>query len=295
MNILFIWRCGVEISDLQVFKQVAESGGITHAAKILNRVPSNVTARIQKLEEELEKPLFIREKNRLFISNAGQQLLEYANQILNLANQAKQSLQTDSPTGTLRIGYMDAVAATRVVRPLKQFHEQYPGVTLNVKSAPTGLLIEQVIAGELDLALVADPENDPRLGIQPIFEEELVLVSSTQHPPINSPKDLQNSPTVLGFNHKCAYRNRLTNWLKDGDCTPNVIEINSYHAMLSCVAAGMGIAMVPKALLSDYPFIDSIQCHSLPKHWAQTTTALIWRAGFESPAMRVFGQHLTSQ
>jgi len=284
----------VEISDLQVFKQVAESGGITHAAKVLNRVPSNVTARIQKLEEELEQPLFIREKNRLYISTAGQQLLNYADQILTLANQAKQSLQGDIPFGSLRIGYMDAVAATRVVRPLKQFHEQFPEVTLNVKSAPTGLLIEQVIAGELDLALVADPASDSRLGMKAVFHEELVVVSSSQHKPIHTPQDLKTNPTVLGFNHKCAYRNRLTQWLKEGECIANVIEINSYHAMLSCVAAGMGIAMVPKALLNDYPFMDSIQCHQLPKKWSDSTTALIWRNELETPAMRAFGQLLSN-
>jgi len=282
----------MEISDLQVFKQVADSGGITHAAKVLNRVPSNITARIQKLEEELEKPLFIREKNRLYISSAGQELLNYANQILTLANQAKQSLQGTQPSGTLRIGYMDAVAATRVVRPLKYFHEAYPEVTLHVNSAPTGLLIEQVIASDLDLALVADPEADSRLCIEPIFEEELVVVSCSQHGVIHHPRDLQNNPTVLGFNHKCAYRNRLTRWLAHGQCIAKVIEINSYHAMLSCVAAGMGIAMVPRALLNDYPFIDSIQCHTLPKAWSHSTTALIWRKDYESPAMSAFKAQL---
>ncbi|GAA6133948.1 LysR family transcriptional regulator [Oceaniserpentilla sp. 4NH20-0058] len=284
----------MELSDLQVFQQVAQCGGITRAAEKLNRVPSNVTARIQKLEEELQQLLFIREKNRLYISSAGHQLLDYANQILSLADQAKHSLQGDKPNGTLRIGYMDAVAATRVVRPLKQFHEQFPEVSLNVRSAPTGLLIEHVLEGKLDLALVADPEQDTRLGITHIFDEELVVVSSRRHQTISSPNDLSANPTVLGFNYKCAYRNRLTNWLKHGQCVPKVIEINSYHTMLSCVAAGMGIAMVPRALLNDYPFTDSIQCHTLASEWAVSRTALIWRKGFENPSMDAFSKQLTA-
>ena len=62
----------MELSDLKVFQQVVLSGGITAAAQKLNRVPSNITARIQKLELQLNTQLFLREKNRLRISPAGE-------------------------------------------------------------------------------------------------------------------------------------------------------------------------------------------------------------------------------
>ena len=78
----------MELSDLRVFRQVALSGGITRAAEKLNRVPSNVTARIKKLEEELGKNLFSRENKGLRISAAGEQLLSYAEKILDLAQEA---------------------------------------------------------------------------------------------------------------------------------------------------------------------------------------------------------------
>ncbi len=282
----------MEISDLAVFKEVAHCGGITRAAENLNRVPSNVTTRIQKLEEELGKTLFIREKNRLKISPAGKQLLAYAEQILALAQAAKHQLQDSEPSGLLRIGSMDAVAATRIVEPLQQYHAQFPQVQLNVKSAPTGVLIEDVLQGNLDLALVADPAQDSRLGIEPMFDEELILVSSLHHPSIHSPKDLGEHPTVIGFNIKCAYRNRLTDWLKHGHCIPKVVEINSYHTMLSCVAAGMGVAMVPKALLDSYAFASSVQRHSLKPRWSHTNTALIWRKDAFTPAMQAFAEVL---
>lgn len=283
----------MEISDLAVFKEVANSGSITRAAENLNRVPSNVTTRIQKLEDELGKALFIREKNRLKIAPAGKQLLEYANQILALAQAAKHQLQDSEPAGLLRIGSMDAVAATRIVEPLQQYHSRYPNVQLNVRSAPTGLLIEEVLQGNLDLALVADPAQDSRLGIQPMFDEELVLVSSLSHPAIKTPKDLGEQPTIIGFNPKCAYRNRLASWLKDGHCIPRVVEINSYHTMLSCVAAGMGICMVPKALLDTYTFSKSVQRHELSRKWSLTNTALIWRKDAFTPAMKAFAEILS--
>jgi DNA-binding transcriptional LysR family regulator len=285
----------MELSDLNVFQEVARSGGITAAAQKLNRVPSNVTARIQKLEEELGTPLFLRERNRLRISPSGQQLLPYAQQILALSQQAVNELQQDQPSGTLSIGAMEAVAATRLTPPLVKFHSQHKGVELQVKTGPTGLLIEQVLSGELNMALVADPAQDPRLHIEPAFEEELVLVSNLSHPAIKSPKDLDVQGCLLGFNHKCAYRTRLCEWAQQQGILAKVVEISSYHALLSCVAAGMGVGIVPKALLENYPFIDQIQCHRLPKKWHQTRTALIWRKDASTPAIEAFSSILLNE
>lgn len=278
----------MEISDLTVFKQVAESGGITAAAKQLNRVPSNVTARIQKLEQELGKPLFLREKNRLRISVAGEQLLDYAHKIIALAQQAKDEFLNITPKGSLKIGAMEAVAATRLVTPLMSFHKNLPEIELKFSTAPTGTLIEKVLAGELDMAFVADPIKDKRLNISPVYKETLVLVSDLQHAPIKKPGDLVHEPTLLGFNHRCAYRTRLTDWIAHGGLTANVVEINSYHTLLSCVAAGMGVGIVPLALLEDYPHKHNIQQHALPAKWQKSTTAMIWRHDSVKASMEAF-------
>jgi len=143
----------MELSDLKVFLQVASSGGITAAAQKLHRVPSNITARIQKLEQELDTQLFLREKNRLRISPAGEQLLPYAKEMIRLSQQAINELQKTTPKGRLTIGAMEAVAATRLTEPLMRFHKEYPEVNLQIETGPTGLLIERVLAGEIDIAL----------------------------------------------------------------------------------------------------------------------------------------------
>jgi DNA-binding transcriptional LysR family regulator len=278
----------MELSDLKVFQQVALLGGITAAAQKLNRVPSNITARIQKLEQELDTQFFLREKNRLRISPAGEQLLPYADQMLNLSQQAINELQQTTPKGRLSIGAMEAVAATRLTAPLMRFHQEYPEVDLQVETGPTGLLIEKVLSGEIDIALVADPRKDSRLTINPVFEEELVLVSDLDHKKIKSPADLTSEPTLLSFNHLCAYRGRISDWTKEGGIAPKIIEISSYHTLLSCVAAGMGVGIVPKALLDDYPFSDSIQRHRLDKQWRKSTTAMIWRTDSLKPSMTAF-------
>ncbi len=278
----------MELSDLKVFQQVVLSGGITAAAQKLHRVPSNVTARIQKLEQELDTQLFLRDKNRLRISPAGEQLLPYAKQMIDLSQQAISELQQTTPKGRLTIGTMEAVAATRLTEPLMRFHQEHPEVNLQIETGPTGHLIEKVLAGEIDLALVADPRKDARLEISSIFEEELVLVSDLKHKKIISTDDLDPEPTLLSFNHLCAYRGRMRDWTKEGGVAANIIEISSYHTLLSCVAAGMGVGIVPKVLLDYYPFASSIQQHKLGKQWRHSTTAMIWRKDSLKPSMSAF-------
>lgn len=278
----------MELSDLKIFHQVALQGGITAAAQKLHRVPSNITARIQKLEQELNTQLFIREKNRLRISPSGEQLLPYAQQMISLSQQAINELQQTSPKGRLSIGAMEAVAATRLTEPLMSFHKKYPEVDLQIETGPTGLLIEKVLAGQIDVALVADPQPDVRLEIHNVFEEELVLVSDVSLQKISHPNDLPNEPTLLGFNHLCAYRGRITDWAKEGGMVTKVIEISSYHTLLSCVAAGMGVGIVPKVLLDEYPFASSIQQHQLAQPWRYSTTAMIWRKDSLKASMSAF-------
>jgi DNA-binding transcriptional LysR family regulator len=282
----------MELSDLRIFQEVVLAGGITAAAKKLHRVPSNITARIQKLERELDTPLFLREKNRLRISPAGEQLLPYAKQMINLSQQAINELQQTAPKGRLTIGAMEAVAATRLTEPLMRFHQEYPEVNLQIVTGPTGQLIEQVLAGEIDLALVADPEKDARLEISNIFEEELVLVSDLKHKKIISTGDLNPEPTLLGFNHLCAYRGLIQDWAKEGGVAAKIIEISSYHTLLSCVAAGMGVGIVPKVLLDDYPFANGLQRHKLGQKWRHSTTAMIWRKDSLKPSMSAFRGHI---
>ncbi|PCJ14325.1 MAG: LysR family transcriptional regulator [Gammaproteobacteria bacterium] len=278
----------MELSDLVVFTTVAEQGGITRAAKKLHRVPSNVTARIQKLEQELAVALFIRDKNRLRISPSGEKFLEYSRQILALAETAIDQLHADTPTGKLRIGSMEATAASRLAIPLTQFHGNYPDVQLEVQTNPSGTLFDQVIAGEIDLAFVADPIKDPRLSLTPAFKEALILVSHCDHSAIKTSKDLGERPTILAFNPRCAYRARLVDWLTEGQTIANIIEISSYHGLLACITAGMGVGIIPESLLTDYPYSKSLKLHRLPTHIQQSTTYIIWRTDSLKSSMTAF-------
>jgi len=278
----------MELSDLTIFCKVIETGGISAAAQQLNRVPSNITSRIQKLEADIDKSLFIREKNRLRASPAGEQLFGYAKKILSMAEEALTELNQSKPSGVLRLGSVEAVAASRLSKVLMDYHQNFSEVDLELTVSPTGNLVEKILASQLDLAMVSDPIFDKRVEVVPIFSETLVLVSALRHDVINSPADLGDKPTILGFSNQCIYRTRLAKWLKNEAIIPKIIEINSYFTLLNCITAGMGVAFVPEKLLDCYPFVEGLKIHALPEHISKTTTCLIWRKDSVKPNMTAF-------
>lgn len=260
----------MELSDLEVFRAVVESGGVIKAAERLHRVPSNITARIQKLEQNLKVSLFHRDRNRLHLSIEGERLLGYTHQLMALADEARRAVTGQQLSGELRLGSMESTAAVRLPPLLTDFHHKFDAISLVLSTGPTGLLIDQVLAGEIDLAFVADPVEDERLQRRPVFSETLVIVGP-------SGLALNDASTLLAFNAQCAYRQCAVAWLKSMKHQARVIEIASYHALLSCALAGMGIGIVPQSLLADYPYADRLQCLELPAAFRNSTTHLIWR------------------
>jgi DNA-binding transcriptional LysR family regulator len=275
----------MEISDLRIFSAVAEHGSITLAAQKLNRVPSNITTRIQKLEQSVDQTLFIRDKNRLRISPAGQDLLIYADKIINLAHEAIYQFQDTQPKGELRLGSMEAVAATYLSDYLAPYHMLYRDVRLNVKTLHTDGLIQQVIDRELDLALVANPKHHPDLTSFPVIKEPMVLMSSLN---VKSLKALNQPVHLLAFLQGCYYRKQLINWAEDNNLNYTVTQIQSYHSLLNCISAGMGIGIAPKSLLDQYANKHNINVHALPAKYKNTHTHLVWRTDSIKPSMSAF-------
>ena len=104
--------------------------------------------------------------------------------------------------------------------------------------------------------------------------------------------DLGDNPTLLGFSSRCAYRARLAEWIKEADLIAKVVEINSYHALLNCVTAGMGVGLIPQKLLEFYSFKDGLKIHQLPKRLQRTTTCVIWRKDSVKPSLSAFTELL---
>ena len=272
----------MDLADLQIFRTVVNEGGITRAAERLHRVQSNITTRVRQLEEDLGVALFIREGKRLHLSPTGKVLLEYADRLLDLAQEARVAVRDNTPRGPLRLGAMESTAAIRLPAPLSEFHRRYPDVKLDLSTRPIKELTELVLAGELDAALVAEPIADV-FEKKTIYNEELALIAAAGHPPIRSPRDVQ-SETVLAFEHGCPYRLRLQQWFaRSGELPTRIVEMSSWHAILGCAAARMGIAVLPKTVLKTFPQKNFLSAHPLPAELSHAPTVLIWRRGAHSP------------
>jgi DNA-binding transcriptional LysR family regulator len=277
----------MELSSLRIFKTVAEEGGVTQAAARLNRVQSNVSARLTQLEESLGVSLFHRSGRRMLITEDGARLLAYTERLLQLADEAQEAMRGDrQPSGQLRIGSMETTAAARLPLVLGQFHRQYPQVDLVLDTGPTDYLLQAVLNHKVDVALVAAPVERPELVQLPVFDEELVLLTDSLHGPVTSPADVAKR-TLLGFRSGCSYRRRLERWFAEGGVSPaRIAEFGTFEAIIGCVAAGMGVAMMPKEVLKQRELAKSVRVHALADDVARVQTMLVWRRDIAQHAAR---------
>lgn len=268
----------MELSSLRIFKTVAEEGSVTQAAARLHRVQSNVSARLNQLEESLGVALFHRSGRRMLITAEGSRLLDYADRLLRLADEAQMSVRGgQEPSGQLRIGSIETTAAARLPRVLGAFHRQYPQVDLVLDTGPTDYLLQAVANHKVDVALVSSPIDRPELEQVPVFVEELVLLTDALHGPVTGPADVARR-TLLGFRSGCSYRRRLEWWFADaGVAHTRVAEFGTFEAIIGCVAAGMGVAMMPREVLRQRGLGRTVQCHTLPPEVANVETMVVWR------------------
>jgi len=269
----------VEFSQLRIFQAVAEEGSITRAAERLHRVPSNLSTRLKQLEEQLGGELFLRERQRLQLSPAGKGLLDYTTRLFALRDEASAAVQGGQPAGDFVLGTMYSTAAIHLPGLLARYHRLYPAVNLQVQSGPSGELLEGLLTGRLDAALVDGPMELAGLDGVPLCDERLVLISEADHPPVRSALDVEGR-AVFTFRQGCSYRMRLEAWFAhDHAAMGRAMEIESYPGMLACVIAGSGVALMSESMLASLPGRESVAVHPLAEPFASATTWLMWRKG----------------
>lgn len=272
-----------DLQDLHVFRCVAREGGVIRAARQLNRVPSNVTTRVKRLEERLGVMLFRREGRGLVLTDAGNGLLGYAERLLQLADLAEQELRGGAMRGTLRLGSLESAAGARLPPLLSAFHAQHPDVSIELQTGTTGALLRRLDRFEIEAAFVSEPFEQGALSSFPVFQEELVLITALDTPAPRDASDLRGR-TLVAFPQGCSYRRRLLEWYTESGPYPErLLDLGSYHAILACVAAGTGIAIVPAQVLDQAVLSTAVQRHSLPPRFGVNRTHLTWREEASPP------------
>ena len=276
----------MELTDLEIFQAVARLGGVTQAAARLNRVQSGLSARLSRLENELETKLFARQGRGMTLTASGRALLDYADKILLLVGEAKACVRGDVPAGPFRLGAMESTSASRLPVLLGKYHALHPRVALELTTGATADLVRDVAACRLDAAFVSEPVTAPGFEKTEAFREELVLVDAAGRPPMGGPEGLSGR-TLLVFKQGCAYRRRLEEWIGSaGAPAGRTVELGSYQTMLGCAASGMGVAIMPRSVTDMLSGASGVSVHTLPPDLARAETSLIWRAGGATGAIR---------
>jgi len=271
----------IDLDSLEIFRAVAQEGGVIRAAQKLNRVQSNVTTRVKQLEQRLGCPLFRRQGRGLVLSPEGERLLAYAQRLFRLADEAEGELCSGRPTGVPRVGSLESTAGSRLAPILSRFHKQYPDVVVELA---TGALVHRVSNFELEAAFVSQPFTAPGLNAMKVFEEELVCITARDVPLVTRASDLAGM-TLIAFADGCSYRRCMQDWLSASSAMPaRTLEFSSYQAMVACVAAGTGFALVPKSLLAALRSSRDVQQHEVPAKLRRNVTHLVWH-GLASTAL----------
>jgi len=280
----------MDASDLRIFEAIATAGGIGRAAAALNTVQSNMTARLRALEADLGTPLFLRHSSGVSLTPAGRRLLPYASRIARLLADARRAVGDDgTPQGALVLGSLETAAALRLPRILAAFAGAHPAVDLSLITGTTAALVEQVLDGRIEGAFVAGPVRHPELDEEVMFREELVLVTARA---VRGWDDLprQRDLKIIVFRAGCSYRQRLEAMLAErGVVDVRTLEFGTLEGIIGCVAAGIGVTMLPRGVIAPAWRKDMIAIHPLPPAERRADTVFIRRVdGYASSALLAF-------
>ncbi|MGF6873441.1 LysR family transcriptional regulator [Paraburkholderia sp. MM5477-R1] len=270
----------MDLRVLQIFKAVVDEGGVSRAAERLHCVQSNVSTRIRQLEDTLDTRLFERVGNRLTVTPRGVMLHSYAERLLELANEAKQAVRgSGTMHGELRIGVNSPTAAGPLSHALADFHRDHRDVQLRVVAATTDCIVRDVIAQKLDLGIVVGPIRHAELLQTEFSDDELVLLTDMTVLDVRSARDMRNM-TVIGLRNDRTYRERMLRWMEEAHLSVSrSLELDTAQAVMSCVSAGLGIAIMPHTLVEKWGFANQVRCHPLPEKLSHTKTVMIWHRG----------------
>ncbi|MEJ2121143.1 MAG: LysR substrate-binding domain-containing protein, partial [Alphaproteobacteria bacterium] len=193
------------------------------------------------------------------------------------------------PKGPLTVGSLETTAALRLSPVLTRFVAAWPEVDLTLRTGTTAELVEMTLDRTVEGAFVAGPVDHPALDATVTFEEAMAIATA---PGIESLDDLADVETLklVVLRAGCSYRQRLEAILaRRGIVGLRQLEFGTIDAIIACVAAGLGVTLMPKGILAAAEAEGRVAVHDLPPGEAIVETQFIRRRdGFLSSAMRAF-------
>jgi LysR family positive regulator for ilvC len=252
--------------ELSLFLHVAESLHFARSARALHMSPSALTRAIQRLEEQLGQPLFLRSKRSVALTRAGEIFRDHAR--AQLAGHARLlealATETQTPTGELRIACTVTACHSVLPKLLARCRERYPGIHLQLSTSDAARSMSALENDEVDLAVVPEPDRPaPELRFVRLAHTELSFIAPTADAELARRAKLGGShwnglPVILP--RRGLERQRIDAWLELQGARPEVYaEVDGNEAILAMVALGCGVGVVPELVRKDSPFRGRIE------------------------------------
>ncbi|MGX9146865.1 LysR family transcriptional regulator [Mesorhizobium sp. 128a] len=280
---------------IKTFLAVARHRNITRTAREVHLAQSSVSDQIQSLESELGVALFIRSRQGLDLTAAGEVLKPYAEEILQLADEARIAVEviTGTTAATVTVGALETIAAVKLPQWLAAFRGDHPEIGLRLKIAGSDALLRQLEEGEIDVAFCFDKGGlDERLTRRTLTAEPLVLVASAEDAAVSLQNDLAALAALrfVATETGCVYRHLFdTAFAETGVAAPRLAaEVGSIGAIAGLVASGVGMGLVPRLAVADA--LDRGEIVELPWPGSVCTASLvmIWRRRrVQQPALKL--------
>lgn len=242
----------LNLNRLRLFLAVVEHGGVTTAAEAVHVSQPAISQAIRALEAELETPLLEHVGRRVAPTEAGELLAGYGRQIFTLAAEARHALDelAGLARGRLAIGASTTIGIYVLPRLLATYQRRYPGIALSLEVGNTEQMVQLLLDGGRDLALIEGPVEDDRVETRPWREDELLLVVAPGQPlasggPVG-PDALAAAPFLMR-EPGSGTRNVVTAALGVWGVTPDVLmELGHTEAIKQAVIAGLGVSILSR-------------------------------------------------
>ncbi len=236
----------MDIRNFKTFKKIVETGSFSRAAEQLGYAQSTVTFHIQSIEGHYGKPLFSRIGGTIELTDFGQSILGQVDALLSAYVAVAGASSASAPlNGTLKIGTPESLLLYRLQDVIRDFKQSFPQVETVISIDLCPVLRDKVMAGELDMAVLLQPQYQyTQLSTLLLKREEMCFVA----PPDYTGDDFlpEGTQMVLYTEKECTYREVFQNYLQGKKFYPtNVLETGSVEVIKRYVQDGMGISYLP--------------------------------------------------
>lgn len=271
----------ISMKHLRYFEALARHGHFGRAADACAISQPALSLQIKELEEILGTSLIERGARKIRLTPLGEQVAGRARSILRSVEELSDLARAAGGTlaGPLRIGVIPTIAPYLLPRIIQALATSHPDLDLRPREAVTGKLIEGLMEGGLDVALVALPVSEPALTEWPLFEEEFVLVrpAGDADKPVPGAESLRTMRLLLLEEGHCFRDQALSFCHLSPAVARDMMEGSSLSTLVQMVGAGIGVTLIPDMAIGIETRSAEVSIARLPEPRPGRTIGMVWR------------------